>query len=328
MGSFGHSFLEGSVPQQRVVDGLVFPKVLFPATVDQAHDVSAVVQAIQQDKAWLIDQLHEHGAILFRGFAMRSSADFNDFVEAFGWESMDYIGVAPRTKLQKKVYTANESSLDTEIYFHHEMSYSPFFPSKVMFFCEVESAEGAATPLVVSRKVTETVEKRYPEFMKKLQENGITYTIPMKSREDFSSFLLGWQDFFGTTDQAEAEKRAVSYRARIEWGANKSATIIQGPVPAVTTYTEHPGKRVWRNILTGIYQPPNVKGKGGVCFGDGSPLPEEAVDGCKAILEEHAVDIPWCTGDVFLLDNLAVMHGRRVGKAPRKILASLVPYDS
>ena len=71
--------------------------------------------------------------------------------------------------------------------------------------------------------------------------------------------------------------------------------------------------------MTGVYKP----GSDDVTYGDGSQLPEEAVRGCARIMEEEAVDIPWQQGDIMVLDNRAVMHGKRPAKPPRLILLAL-----
>jgi alpha-ketoglutarate-dependent taurine dioxygenase len=38
-------------------------------------------------------------------------------------------------------------------------------------------------------------------------------------------------------------------------------------------------------------------------------------------------EIPWQNGDVALVDNFVVMHGRRTFTGTRKVLASLIAYD-
>lgn len=58
-------------------------------------------------------------------------------------------------------------------------------------------------------------------------------------------------------------------------------------------------------------------------FGDGTPLPKEAMITYGDILEENCVDVKWQKGDILLLDNLAVQHARKPGKPPRVILASI-----
>jgi len=62
------------------------------------------------------------GALLFRGFPVISASDFNTVVEAFGWEEQPYLGLASRTKIEGRVYTANEAPVHQPIKFHHEMA--------------------------------------------------------------------------------------------------------------------------------------------------------------------------------------------------------------
>ncbi|CAN1836787.1 Clavaminate synthase-like protein At3g21360 [Linum perenne] len=40
-------------------------------------------------------------------------------------------------------------------------------------------------------------------------------------------------------------------------------------------------------------------------------------------MEEESVAIPWEKGDVLLIDNLAVLHSRKLFTPPRRILAAL-----
>ena len=43
-----------------------------------------------------------------------------------------------------------------------------------------------------------------------------------------------------------------------------------------------------------------------------------------AISEELAFDLPWVAGDIVLVDNFLVMHGRRLFEGQRCVLASLL----
>lgn len=54
---------------------------------------------------------------------MKTAKEFNDVVEAFGYEELPYVGgAAPRTNIVGRVFTANESPPDQKIPFHHEMA--------------------------------------------------------------------------------------------------------------------------------------------------------------------------------------------------------------
>ena len=61
-----------------------------------------------------------------------------------------------------------------------------------------------------------------------------------------------------------------------------------------------------------------------VVHGDGSPVDVAAAARVAELAETLAVDLDWQAGDVALVDNLCVMHGRRSFAGARRVLASLV----
>ena len=65
-----------------------------------------------------------------------------------------------------------------------------------------------------------------------------------------------------------------------------------------------------------------------ITLGDGTPLDRDAVLNAAALAEEITFDVPWQNGDVALVDNYLVMHGRRSFSGTRKVLASLVAAES
>ena len=56
-------------------------------------------------------------------------------------------------------------------------------------------------------------------------------------------------------------------------------------------------------------------------------LDREAVETAIEIAYEIAFDIQWQSGDVALVDNLIVMHGRRPFTGTRSVLASLAAAE-
>ncbi|KAI7734325.1 hypothetical protein M8C21_017030, partial [Ambrosia artemisiifolia] len=158
----GIFFQQLELPQQKSpADGVLFPAVLSPtSTTTKLQQLSTFKQAIIAHKPWLESLLLNSGAILFRGFPVTSPSDFNDVVEAFGFPEFSYVGGrASRTQVVGRVYTANESPLDKEVPFHHEMSYVPVSPKKLFFFCEEEPGEGGETPIVLSHIVYEKMKE-------------------------------------------------------------------------------------------------------------------------------------------------------------------------
>lgn len=323
------AFAIGFVPEQKTVNGRPFPLVLNPnpSPNNPCSNVEGVALALAQNRAWVDAQLHQHGALLLRGFPLFSAADFNAVVEASGCAELPYVGgAAPRTNVVGRVFTSNESPPDQKIPFHHEMAQVPEFPSRVLFFCEVKPAEGGETPIVLSHSVYARMRTAYPDFVDKLERHGLYYIRILGEGDDPSSPIgRGWQSTFLTKDKDEAEKRAAKLGMTLEWLADGNVKTISGPLPAIKL-DEKREQKVWFNSMVAAYtgwKDARNDPKKAVIFGDGSPLSEEAVLGCLAILHEESVAIPWQPGDVLILDNIAVQHARRPFEAPRRVLASL-----
>ncbi|KAI7734334.1 hypothetical protein M8C21_017039 [Ambrosia artemisiifolia] len=323
-------FIESDLPHLKKytnTDGttIVFPTVLIPnRNFGDHHNLK---DAIRDHKPWLESVLHKNGAILFRGFSSVSSAsDFNDVVEAFGFDELPYVGgAAPRTNVVGRVFTSNESPPDQKIPFHHEMAQVPKFPLKVFFFCEVEPKVGGETPIVLSHVIYDKMKHKYPEFVDRLEQHGLIYTRVLGEDDDPSSPIgRGWVSTFMTKDKAVAEERAAKLGMKLEWTDDGVKTIM-GPIPAIKV-DETRGRKTWFNSMVAAYtgwedaRNDPVKA---VTFGDGTPLPAHVIHDCLRILEEESVAIPWQKGDVMLLDNLAVLHARRPFEPPRRVLASL-----
>ncbi|CAI9114217.1 OLC1v1014881C1 [Oldenlandia corymbosa var. corymbosa] len=317
------------IPQHRIYKDIVFPGVLSPGnnnSSDGIASLSSLEFAIKEQKPWIESVLYQSGAILFRGFPLNSASDFNNFVEAFGFEELPYVGgAAPRTNVVGRVFTANESPPDQKIPFHHEMAQVPEYPSKLFFFCEVVPATGGETPIVLSHIVYERMKEKYPEFVDKLEEHGLIYTRVLGEDDDPSSPIgRGWISTFLTKDKSVAEERAAKLGMKLEWTEDGVKTIM-GPIPAIK-FEDKRRRKVWFNSMVAAYtgwkdaRNDPVKA---VTFGDGTPLPSHIIYDCLRILEEESVAIPWQKGDVLLIDNLAVLHARKPFDPPRRILASL-----
>ncbi|XP_008228422.1 PREDICTED: clavaminate synthase-like protein At3g21360 [Prunus mume] len=319
------SFVEIQIPQQKLYSGIQFPVVITPSPA-ASFTLSALTKTIEAQKPYLEAQLRKSGAVLFRGFPVNSASDFNEVVEASGFEEFPYVGgAAPRTNVVGRVFTANESPPDQKIPFHHEMAQVPEYPAKLFFFCEVEPGRGGETPIVLSHIVYERMKERYPEFVDKLEEHGLIYNRVLGEDDDPSSPIgRGWKSTFLTKDKSIAEERAAKLGMKLEW-LEDGVKSIMGPIPAIK-YDSTRQRKIWFNSMVAAYtgwedaRNDPVKA---VTFGDGSPLPAVTIHDCLKVLEEESVAIPWRKGDVLLLDNLAVLHSRKSFSPPRRVLASL-----
>ncbi|KAM1004882.1 hypothetical protein FF1_004956 [Malus domestica] len=316
------------IPEQKLYDGNRFPAVISPTPTPAAAATPRLTETIQANKQYIQDQLLKSGAVLFRGFPVNTASDFNDVVEAFGYEENPYVGTAPRTKIVGRVFTANEAPPDHKIPFHHEMVLYPEYPSKLLFFCEIEPVSGGETPIVLSHIVYERMKDKHPQFVQKLEDHGLIYTKVLGQDYDPSSAMgRGWKSTFGTEDKNIAEQRAAKLGYVLEW-LDDGVKTIRGPIPGIKCDSSTRQRKVWFNNIMAVYlgwkdDARNSDPEKALAFGDGSPLAADVIYDCQKILEDESVAIPWRKGDVLLLDNMAVLHSRNPCTTPRRVLASL-----
>eukprot|EP01018_Ginkgo_biloba_P036461 Gb_16265 [translate_table: standard] len=301
--------------RKKLEDGTLFPMVLLPATETVDHTIESFTNTIQQSQEWINNQLKRAGAMLFRGFPVKNASDFNAVVEAFGWEEQPYLGAASRTRIEGRVYTANEGPLHQPIHSHHEMSRYEDFPTKLAFYCEVAPPEGGQTAILWSPNITHRMEQKYPELITRLEKEGLMHSITLAQEDDPDDIRCGWQTHFQTKHKEEAEKKAAKSGYQIQWMEDGGLKLISGPHAAIRTFDGD--KKAWFNLY--IFHSP----KDSVTLRDGSPVPAELIETCIHIVNDESVEVTWEVGDVLVLDNRLVQHARRPSKPPRRVLAAL-----
>ena len=316
-----------AVPQQQTYASEAFPLVLQcdspTATLDD------VVRWAEENRAELDRQCQTHGAILFRGFPMYEPEDFDKFIAAFDLENFPYaasLSNAVRTNYTPRVFSANEAPSSVTIFLHHEMAQTPIFPSKLFFCCWHPAEEGGATPLCRSDILFEQIQERFPQFANDCETKGLKYTNVMPAANDASSGMgRSWQSTFRVESREGAEARLIEYGYSWQWQEDGSLRATTPVLPAVREVS--PGRKVFFNQLIAAFcgwsDDRNDPSKA-ITFGDGSHLDRETVMEVANMAEQLTFDLPWQTGDVALVDNFLVMHGRRTFHGPRKILASLL----
>ena len=60
-----------------------------------------------------------------------------------------------------------------------------------------------------------------------------------------------------------------------------------------------------------------------VYYGDGSPIPDEDLDIIREIYNQQKRVFPWQKGDITMIDNLLMAHGRNPYIGERKIIVAM-----
>ncbi|MEZ6134311.1 MAG: TauD/TfdA family dioxygenase [Pirellulaceae bacterium] len=313
-----------AVETQQTFETSVFPYAL----VGQSPSVEVACNWIAEQRDELKRLATQHGAVLFRGFGLSSPEDFDQLVGALAVENFPYkrsLSNAVRVNFTERVFSANEAPSDVRIYLHHEMAQTPLFPTSILFFCQVAAVEGGATPLCRSDILYEQVRKACPEFIAKLESQGLKYTNVMPNDNDPQSGMgRSWRSTLGVADKQQAEERLQNLGYTFEWLEGDCLRATTPVLPGVREIS--PGRRTLFNQLIAAYSgwsdqrndPSNA-----IRHGDNSKLDAQAVERLIQLADELTFEMAWQTGDAVLIDNTVAMHGRRPFVGTRKVLASL-----
>jgi len=290
--------------------------------------------------------LARHGAILFRGFGLRTAEEFHQASSTlFGNGMHDYAGGAsPRGQVRSGVFESTRVPAPFCIPQHHEMSYMPDPPRRLAFFCETAPREGGETPLADSRKIYGLIPE---EVRAEFEAKGIRYhrylygprwNLHHRTRNRFIRLYTSWMHTFSTTDRRVVEEYWAAHGGSVQWDREGGARIAS----RLRATRPHPetGEMLWFNHVAVFLSSPRSTGwlpwlgyhlaypnplrrPFHAEFGDGTPIRHAQIDAIRGAIDAATVKFHWWRGDLLLVDNFLVTHGRRPFRGPRKILVAI-----
>jgi len=277
----------------------------------------------------LKEKLSSNGALLFRGFPIQSAQDFDVFSSAFNYVNFTYqesLSNAVRINKTPKVFTANEAPPEVEIFLHHEMAQTPIHPDKIFFCCLSISEQGGATPLCRSDKVYQALKEEHSEYLAKFEAHGLKYTTLMPEADELTSGQgRGWRSTLSVNDKNEAEEKLKELDYNWEWQENGSLQTTTPALPATIELSD--GSISFFNQIIAAHRGWKIKegtSAPAVTFGNGESIDGDLLNAITEIAERFTLPLEWETGDIALIDNKRIMHGRHPysGEKKREVVVS------
>ena len=306
--------------------------VMFPVTFDTPSESVSIEEWVRQNRVAINKRLKQTGAVLIRGLAMQDPDHFEKFVVSFGLPVFPYkksLSNAVRVNYSERVFTANEAPSQVEIYLHHEMAQTPVSPS-VLFFCCISAAEqGGATPLCRSDQLFEAFKLSHPKWTEQLVSKGLRYVTRMPAVSDESSGQgRSWYNTLNVSDKDEVEKKLTAMGYEYSWQNNGGLETLSPLLPGVVELTNG-GQSFYHQLIAAYRGWPGVRENpaSGVMFGDKTEIPVGLLESLSSMAEDYTTDLHWADGEIAMLNNRMIMHGRRPysGNRKRQVLVSMAP---
>jgi len=278
------------------------------------------IQNLPSDE--IIHLFKQHGALIFRNFDVSADA-FIEFSSLYCKNFSTYEGGAFRLgPLDRQSVNNNDTLLTVTgpttcyaIPLHGEMYYARNKPSLLWFFCENPAAENGETTICDGIAYYKKMNEQLKLFF---SEHRLKYIRPLTHSE--------WQKAFQTNDIDVIRT----------WCLENDATLVVNEVDgsinieytcAATSRNPRLDEDVFINPLFIVYHFEQAVRSGlaakvlGTLPGNGCPIIVRLEDGSEVpelVLQEveHTADeltanVSWRRGDILMIDNTRVLHGRR-----------------
>lgn len=271
--------------------------------------------------------MSQYGGVLLRGFNF--GLGFEELTSNFAPVLEDYMyRSTPREKVKGKVYTSSEYPKDRSIPLHNEFSYFTSWPKKIFFQCVVEPGSGGETPIADCRKIYNRIDKN---IVSKFEEHGVMYV-----RNYYSGIDLDWRDVFQTSEKDDVEEYCNKNNIEYKWG-DGDIELTTKQVCQATTIHPVTGDKVWfnqahlfhissldmaqQNALIEMLGKDNLTRNS--FYGNGESIELAALQEIREIYKDEKILFNWKQGDVLMLDNVLMAHGREPFEGERKIVVTM-----
>ncbi|KAG7852977.1 hypothetical protein KL941_000027 [Ogataea angusta] len=333
------------LPHAHVFRGREFPVAYNLHNSDDSHSPDEVAAFLAElgAREFFNEQLKNHGVVVLRHTGTTDPEVISRYVEAIatssGDEEFEQTGVtAKRTIVTPHLSTANEGPSNLAIYQHNEFSRFLKYPSRLFFVCTRYKAAGGATPLVHGGELFASLEQVYPDFLTELGNKGLYMKQTWPLETDNST---AWRDYFcfgrdlHTNEDLETQKNKASvlveeYVSKDYYFDENNDLIVGQHSRPIRNYrvSETESYPVLFNSIAAYYADSKFKSNAyqktaALDYDNSEPIPIKYLDELLEQSIKLAYHHEWQEGDIAIVDNHQVSHGREPWAGERHVLVSM-----
>jgi Taurine catabolism dioxygenase TauD, TfdA family len=282
------------------------------------------------DAAVLGAMLGRERCIIFRGFDATVEA-FEEISSALSDDFHTYrgggftVGKLSRSTVNnnKTLMTATGSTQDFPMPLHGEMYYLGGPPDLIWFYCQVPVESGGQTTIgdaqQIFRDLPPVTQRLFRErrirYDRRIPDGDWQVTFQIETREGAEEFCrnqglqLAWDEDGSALTQFHTSALRESAAGELAF-INSLQLIALGEMAMRAIGGEKLSSEVRINLV--------------VRWEDGTPIEPEILKDIERATSRNEVEVSWQRGDIILVDNRSVMHGRRGSSgSDRKILVRM-----
>ncbi|CAM3193524.1 TauD/TfdA family dioxygenase [Vibrio diazotrophicus] len=272
------------------------------------------------DPGYILEMLADKGYVLFRGFP-NSIEIFTDLVKSLS----SSLSLDPARSFDGDAAQKVDAGTD-KVGLHCENGNSPFWPDLCWFYCNVAPQRGSQTTVCDGQAVY----KQMDDELKAAFQQEIKYSRKVDKTKWqryalHASLARGKQvesiDDITIDDLKELVNDPNSSEIHLLDDGSIEYIFKTNPVRSSAV-----NKALTNNFANSIFGPSNHYASPVITYSNGNSIPSEQLDRMESLCERLTCNIDWEQGDILLIDNTRVMHGRRKIEDTERLIFNALSY--
>lgn len=283
----------------------------------QAHLDTALSDV---DPGYILEMLADKGYVLFRGFS-HNIEKFTDLVKSLS----SSLSLDPARSFDGEAAQKVDAGTD-KVGLHCENGNSPFWPDLCWFYCSVAPRQGSQTTVCDGQAVYNRMDDELKgAFQREIKYSRIVSESKWKRYALHASIARGQHidsiddikvdDLKQLVNDSDSSEITLREDGSIEYIFKTKPVRSSNINPALTN-----------NFANSIFGPSNHYAPPVITYVNGESIPSHQLERMESLCEELTVNIDWEQGDILLIDNTRVMHGRREIEDTERLIFNALSY--